>query len=637
MDTRETSRLAGMASMKKIRLTMAQALLRFLANQYVSMDGKESRFVHGVFGIFGHGNVTGLGEALENNPHDLTYYQGHNEQGMAHAAIAFAKQKNRLGIFACTSSIGPGATNMVTAAATATINRIPLLLLPGDTFSCRQPDPVLQQLEAAYDYTLSVNDCFKPVSSYWDRINRPEQLMSACLNAMRVLTNPAETGAVTLCLPQDVQAESYTYPEHFFDKRVWFFDRQPISESALQRAISLLKKARQPLIIAGGGVHYSFAGATLADVALVHGIPVAETQSGKSALPAHHPMNVGGIGVTGSEPANLLARAADCVLVIGSRLQDFTTASKWAFQNPCCQFIHLNVNVMDACKLGSIPLKGDALCGLLQLTEALSDYQTPIEYQHAIAAMRQQWQKELERITALELSPAGLQQTTVLGLLNKLVGTNDVIISAAGSLPGDLHRLWQSKQPKDYHIEYGFSCMGYEVAAGLGVRLAIGSDAGEVYVLVGDGSYLMLHSELLTAIQEHLKITIVLFDNHGYQCIKNLQMAHGSHGFGNEWRYRDQQSGRLDGNYLPINFYQYAEALGAKAFYADSYEHLSTAVEQAALEKTSSVIVVPVAPDSMSHGYNSWWRIAVANVSNVKAVEQAYQQQCEQCEVVKEY
>lgn len=623
--------------MKKIHLTMAQALLRFLANQYIAIDGKEYRFIHGIFGIFGHGNVTGLGEALENDACGLTYYQGHNEQGMAHVATAFAKQKNRLGIYACTSSIGPGATNMVTAAATATTNRIPLLLLPGDTFSCRQPDPVLQQLEVAHDYTLSVNDCLKPVSKYWDRISRPEQLMSAGLNALRVLTDPAETGAVTLCLPQDVQAEGYAYPERFFEKRVWFIDRQPVAEDALQRANEVLKNAKTPLIIAGGGVHYSLACSTLSDFALIHGIPVAETQAGKSALPADHPMNVGGIGVTGSLAANNLASQADCILVIGSRLQDFTTASKWAFQHPNATFIHLNVNAMDACKLGSIALKGDARCGLQQLTNVLGKYKVPDDYQKAILNHRQQWQKEVDRVTTF--SPAsnqGLQQTAVVGLLNSLACEEDVIVCAAGSLPGDLHRLWQSKQPKDYHLEYAFSCMGYEVAAGLGVRLAKG-DEGEVYVLVGDGSYLMLHSELLTAIQEQLKITIVLFDNHGYQCIKNLQLANGSRGFGNEFRYRSSKNDQLDGNYLSIDFCKYSEALGAKAFYAEDPASLKSAMHQAKLERISCVIVVPIAPDSMSQGYNSWWRVAVAEVSNVEKVREAHKQQSERLATLEIY
>lgn len=623
--------------MKKINLTMAQALLRFLANQYIAIDGKEYRFIHGIFGIFGHGNVTGLGEALENSACGLTYYQGHNEQGMAHVATAFAKQKNRLGIYACTSSIGPGATNMVTAAATATTNRIPLLLLPGDTFSCRQPDPVLQQLEVAHDYTLSVNDCLKPVSKYWDRISRPEQLMSAGLNAMRVLTDSADTGAVTLCLPQDVQAECYAYPESFFEKRIWFIDRQPLSEDALQRARDALKNAKTPLIIAGGGVHYSLACSTLSDFAVMHCIPVAETQAGKSALPADHPMNVGGIGVTGSLAANTLAAQADCILVVGSRLQDFITASKWAFQHPNATFLHLNINAMDACKLGSIALKGDARYGLQQLTNVLGKYKAPEDYQKAISNHRQQWQKEVERVTAFSLtSNQGLQQTAVVGLLNSMASENDVIVCAAGSLPGDLHRLWQSKQPKDYHLEYAFSCMGYEVAAGLGVRLAKGNE-GEVYVLVGDGSYLMLHSELLTAIQEQLKITIVLFDNHGYQCIKNLQIAHGSRGFGNEFRYRSSKSNQLDGNILPIDFCKYSEALGAKAFYAEDPTSLKTAMLQAKLEKTSCVIVLPIAPNSMSLNYNSWWRVAVAEVSSVEHIREAHKHQSEKLATVELY
>ena len=623
--------------MKKIHLTMAQALIRFLAHQYIAIDGKEYRFIHGIFGIFGHGNVTGLGEALENNACGLTYYQGHNEQGMAHAATAFAKQKNRLGIYACTSSIGPGATNMVTAAATATTNRIPLLLLPGDTFSCRQPDPVLQQLEVAHDYTLSVNDCLKPVSKYWDRISRPEQLMSAGLNALRTLTDPAETGAVTLCLPQDVQAECYAYPERFFDKHVWHIDRQPLSEDALQRAHKILINAKSPLIIAGGGVHYSLACATLSEFALRHCIPVAETQAGKSALAADHPMHVGGIGVTGSLAANTLAAQADCILVIGSRLQDFTTASKWAFQNPQAQFIHLNVNPMDAYKLGSIALKGDAQYGLQQLTNMLEPYQTSIDYQKTVLNYRQQWQKEIERVTTFsQASNQGLQQTAVIGLLNQLTSANDVIIGAAGSLPGDLHRLWKSKQPKDYHLEYAFSCMGYEVAAGLGVRLAK-EDKGEVYVLVGDGSYLMLHSELLTAIQEQLKITIIIFNNHGYQCIKNLQKAHGSRGFGNEFRYRSAKNGQLDGNYLPIDFCKYAEALGANAFYADNPANLISAMQEAKLKTTSCVIVVPIAENSMSQGYNSWWRIAVAEVSSVDNVKEAHKQQNKQLATIEIY
>lgn len=622
----------------KIRLTMAQALLRFLANQYVVMDSKEHQFVAGVFGIFGHGNVTGLGEALEYDNYGLTYYQGHNEQGMAHAATAYAKQKNRLSIFACTSSIGPGATNMITSAATATTNRIPLLLLPGDTFSCRQPDPVLQQLEVAYDYTLSVNDCFKPVSKYWDRIARPEQLMTACLNAMRVLTDPAETGTVTLCLPQDVQSEAYDYEASFFNKRFWHIDREPISVRALEEASQLLLKAKKPLIIAGGGVHYSLATEALAQFAADHKIPVAETQAGKSALPASHPMNVGGIGVTGSEVANILAAQADVILVIGSRLQDFTTASKWGFKNEECRIIHLNVSRFDAIKMNGLMLKGDAKTGLEQIGEKLGGYQTSKEYQQGVQHYQNEWQQELKRIGVVpHAEQEGLSQTKVISMLNEMVTEEDVIICAAGSLPGDLHRLWKSKKPKDYHLEYAYSCMGYEVAAGLGVRLAKANNTGEVYVFVGDGSFLMMHSELLTSIQEHQKMTIILFNNHGFQCIRNLQESQGSQGFGNEFRYRDDQTNKLSGEYLPIDFCKYAEGLGAKTFFVDSYEQLAVAMDVARNEKQSTVIVLPILPKTMSNGYQTWWRVGVAEVSNSAAVTNAHQAMREQLKQVREY
>jgi 3D-(3,5/4)-trihydroxycyclohexane-1,2-dione acylhydrolase (decyclizing) len=622
----------------KIRLTMAQALLKFLANQYVVMDGHEHQFIKGIFGIFGHGNVTGLGEALEYDDHGLIYYQGHNEQGMAHAATAFAKQNNRLSIFACTSSIGPGATNMITAAATATTNRIPLLLLPGDTFSCRQPDPVLQMLEATHDYTLSVNDCFKPVSAYWDRISRPEQLMSACLNALRVLTDPVETGAVTLCLPQDVQSEAFDYEQSFFAKRLWYIDREAVSERALEQAVQLLKKAKTPLIISGGGVHYSLATDTISDFALRHRIPVAETQAGKSGLNAKHVMNVGGIGVTGSEVANYLAAQADVVLVVGSRLQDFTTASKWGFQNEECQIIHLNVSRFDAMKMNGLMLKGDAKKGLEHLGIKLADYQTPVSYQKLIQQYQIKWTQEIKDVcTDSSSSYLGLSQTAVLGLLNNFVTEDDVIVSAAGSLPGDLHRIWQSKKPKDYHLEYAYSCMGYEVAAGLGVRLAKADSQGEVYILVGDGSYVMMHSELLTSIQEHKKITIIIFNNHGYQCIRNLQESNGSQGFGNEFRYRNLQSGRLSGDYLPIDFCQYAAALGAKTFFADTYQRFGDVLETAKTEALSTVIVLPILPKTMSKGYQTWWRVGVAEVSKSQEVIKAHQSMQQQIEKVKGY
>ncbi len=609
------------------RLTMAQALVRFLANQYSVLDEQRQRFVTGIFGIFGHGNVTGLGEALENAAHGLTYYQGHNEQGMAHAAIAYAKQKNRLAIMPCTSSIGPGATNMVSAAATATINRIPLLLLPGDVFSCRQPDPVLQQLEVSYDGTLSVNDCFKPVSRYWDRIMKPEQLISACMNAMRVLTDPSDTGTVTLCIPQDVQTHAYAFPEEFFVARDWYIDRQTINQRAIEQALHHLVKAQRPLIIVGGGVHYAQATTILSQFAAQHAIPVAETQAGKSALAAEHPWAVGGIGVTGTATANYLAAQADVILVIGSRLQDFTTASKGGF-NSQAQLIHLNCSRFDGLKMNALMLHGDAKVGLEQLSLALGHYQTPAAYQQQVQRYQQQWQQEREYATATQAS--GLAQTAILRLLNQFVSAEDVVIGAAGSLPGDLHRLWQSKQAKDYHVEYGYSCMGYEVAAGLGVRLAQGAQ-GEVYVLVGDGSYLMMHSELLTCIQEQLKITIIIFDNHGFQCIKQLQTSKGSAGFGNEFRYREQQSARLHGDYLPIDFSAYAAALGAEANQVHSETEFIAALSVAKCSKRSSVIVVPVLPTSMSKSYHTWWRVDVAEVSQSATVRQAYQEMQEPC------
>lgn len=622
----------------KIKLTMAQALLRFLAHQYVVLDNKEYRFVNGVFGIFGHGNVTGLGEALEYDAQGLTYYQGHNEQGMAHAATAYAKQKNRLGIIACTSSIGPGATNMITAAATATTNRIPLLLLPGDVFSCRQPDPVLQQLEVPYDYSISVNDCFKPVSKYWDRVSRPEQLMTACMQAMRVLTDPVEAGAVTLCLPQDVQSEAYEYEESFFKKRIWSIDREKVNDDVLGKAIQLIRKAKQPFIIAGGGVHYSLATEILAEFALKHRIPVAETQAGKSCLSAKHPMNVGGIGVTGSEAANCLAAQADVILVIGSRLQDFTTASKWAFKNQECQIIHLNVSRLDAMKMDGIMLKGDAKTGLEQLEKELAGYQTSLSYQQLILHYQNEWAQELDRLTKLSFSEkTGLHQTSVLGILNQYVTEEDVIVCAAGSLPGDLHRIWQSKKTKDYHLEYAYSCMGYEVAAGLGVRIAKGNQEGEVYVLVGDGSFVMMHSELLTAIQERKKITILIFDNHGFQCIRNLQEGNGSLGFGNEFRYREPTTNTLNGDYLSIDFCKYAEGLGAIAYFAESYEQFQSVLDLAKTQEKSTVIVLPVLPKTMSQGYQTWWRVGIAEVSQSELVNKAHRMMQEQIETVRQY
>lgn len=599
--------------MSRIRLTMAQALLKFLDQQYISVDGVETKFVKGVMGIFGHGNVTGIGEALERSPGELQYIQGKNEQGMVHAATAYAKQTNRKQIYACTSSIGPGALNMVTAAATATVNRIPVLLLPGDNFASRQPDPVLQQLEDSGDYTVSATDCFKPVCKYWDRIIRPEQLMSAAVQAMRVLTNPAETGAVTLALPQDVQSEAYDYPESFFSKRVHYVDRCLPASDALIRAAELMKGKKKPLIIAGGGVLYSDAAEELREFAETFGIPVAETQAGKSVISWRHPLSVGGVGVTGTLAANKLAQQADLIIGVGTRYSDFTTSSKSAFENTEVQFLNINVNGLDASKLNGVSLISDAREGLNALREALSAVQYRSAYANGdIMALKEEWDAEVDRLYALE-NDQGLTQTRALGVINRTIGSSAVVVCAAGSLPGDLHRVWRCEEPKTYHMEYGFSCMGYEVPGAFGAALA--EPNREVYALVGDGSYLMLHSEIVTSLQEGTKFTVLLFDNHGYQCIHNLQRGHGSDGFGNEFRYRDAETGRLTGSYMPIDFAAHARSMGVKTYKAGTAEQLEEALRQAKEETVTTLIEISVLPGTNTGGYESWWNVGVPEVS----------------------
>lgn len=607
---------------KTVRLTMAQALLRFLDNQYISIDGEERKFVKGVFGIFGHGNATGIGEALEFHRGGLTYYQGKNEQGMAHAAIAYAKQKNRLEIMACTSSIGPGALNMVTAAGLATVNRIPVLFLPGDIFASRQPDPVLQQVEDPTDYTISANDAFKPVSRYWDRVSRPEQLMTAMINAMRVLTDPVNTGAVTISLPQDVQAEAYDYPEEFFNKRVHYIDRTAPAKNAVQRAVELLKSKKRPVIIAGGGVHYSLATEELKAFAEAFQIPVTETQAGKSVLPWSHPLNLGAVGANGSLSGNKLAREADVVIAVGTRLTDFPTASKSAFQNPDVSFIGLNVSNFDAIKLDACPVVGDARESLQALQEALSEagYQSSYTADE-IAALKKQWDDETDRHAWSE-SAEGLTQTRVIGEVNRAVGEDAVIVCAAGSLPGDLLKLWRCEQPKTYHMEYGFSCMGYEISGALGVKMA--EPDREVYALVGDGGFLMLHSELVTAIQERRKINVVLFDNGGFQCIHGLQNGQGSEGFGNEFRFRSEETGRLTGDYMPIDFAAVAKGFGAVAYTVRTIDELRQALEDAKKQTVSTLIDIKVLPRTGMPGYDSWWRLGVAEVSDSEEVLKAH-------------
>ncbi|MDF2958781.1 MAG: 3D-(3,5/4)-trihydroxycyclohexane,2-dione hydrolase [Paenibacillus sp.] len=608
--------------MATVRLTMAQALLKFLNNQYVEFDGREYKCFKGVMGIFGHGNVTGLGQALEQYKDEILFIQGKNEQGMAHAAMAFAKQKNRLEMFACTSSIGPGALNMVTAAGTATVNRIPLLLLPGDTFASRQPDPVLQQIEYPLDYTVTANDAFKPVSKFWDRIVRPEQLMSSVMQAMRVLTDPAETGAVTLSLPQDVQCEAYDYPADFFRKRVHRIDRKPAAASSIERAADIIAAKKRPILLCGGGVHYSLATEEVRRFAEKFGIPVVETQAGKSAISWEHPLSFGGVGVTGTLGANRLASEADLLLCVGTRLADFSTASKSAF-HPDAAVVHINVCPMDAFKLEGAAIVADAQACLQALSDRLEQRGYHASYEDGkLAGLKSQWDNEVDRLYSISMEQ-GLSQTRVLGEINGFIGAKDVIVCAAGSLPGDLHRVWRTTEPKTYHMEYGFSCMGYEVSGAFGVKLA--DTEGEVYAMVGDGSYLMLHSELVTSLQEGRKITVLLFDNHGFQCIHNLQRGQGGGSYGNEFRERSQESAQLNGDYMQIDFAAHARSLGAASYSARTVEELREALSKAKAETGTTLIDIKVLPGTGTDGYESWWHVGVAEVSESESVQAAYE------------
>jgi 3D-(3,5/4)-trihydroxycyclohexane-1,2-dione acylhydrolase (decyclizing) len=605
--------------MQTRRLTMAQALVAFLRNQYVERDGQEHLFFAGVWGIFGHGNVAGIGQALQQHP-ELRYYQARNEQAMVHAAAAFAKMHDRLRAFACTSSIGPGATNMVTAAAGATINRLPVLLLPGDIFARRTPAPVLQQLESSWSQDVSVNDCFKPISRYWDRINRPDQLPGALLQAMQILTSPAETGTVTLALPQDVQAEAWDYPAALFERHTWHIPRPPADRALLQRAVEWIKAARAPLIVAGGGVIYSGAAEALARFAAQTGIPVGETQAGKGSLPYDHPQNLGAIGVTGTPGANVIARESDLVLAIGTRLGDFATASKTAFQHPQVRFIAINVAALDAHKHAALPLIADARVTLEELAAALRGYAVGHDYTQRIARLRTEWDAEVDRLFTLKHGPP-LCQSVVIGLVNQAARPRDVVVCAAGSLPGDLHKLWRTRDPKGYHLEYGYSCMGYEIAGGLGVKMA--SPDREVYIMVGDGSYLMMSSEIVTAIQEGIKLTIVLLDNHGFSSIGGLSESVGSGGFGTAYRARDPRTGQLDGAVLPIDFVANAASLGARAVRAVTVDDLRAALDEARRSDRTSVIVVEVDGSVRVPGYESWWDVPVAEVSEMDSVRRA--------------
>src|SRR5258707_1300448 len=594
----------------KRRLTMAQAVVAYLQNQYSARDGQEHRFIPGIFGIFGHGNVAGLGQALEQDE-GLKYYFSRNEQAMVHTASAFAKASFRMRTLACTSSIGPGATNMVTGAARATITRLRVLLLPGDIFARRNVAPVLQQLESSGTQDVSVNDCFKPVSRYWDRIQRPEQLLTALPEVMRVLTSPAETGAVTLCLPQDVQTEAFDYPEEFFQKHVWEIPRSRCDHTLLSRAAQWIHAAKKPLIIAGGGVLYSEASATLAKFARATGIPVSETQAGKGSLPYDHPQEVGAVGVTGTPGANILAREADLVIGIGTRYSDFTSASKTAFQNLAVRFININVAEFDAYKHAALPLTGDARATLEELQSAAAGCQVEKNYTARIATFRSDWEEEVNRIYSTRKTPP-LSQAEVIGALNSFTEPSDILLCAAGSLLGDLHKLWRTRQPGGYHMEYGYSCMGYEIAGGLGAKMA--NPKREIYVMVGDGSYLMMAQEIVTSLQEGVKLNIVLLDNHGFSSIGGLSRGCGNEGMGTNYRYRPGE--KYDGDKIYVEFAANAASLGAWTIRAKTHDEFHSALAAARKQERTSVVVVETSYDDRTPASDPWWKAPIPEVPN---------------------
>jgi 3D-(3,5/4)-trihydroxycyclohexane-1,2-dione acylhydrolase (decyclizing) len=602
------------------RMTAAQATIRFLKNQFSARDGKEYKFFGGCLGIFGHGNVAGIGQALEQDP-GLRYYLFRNEQGMVHAASGFAKASFRMRTLVCTSSIGPGATNMVTGAAAATVNRLPVLLLPGDIFARRNVAPVLQQLESPSTQDISVNDCFRPVSRYWDRIERPEQLLTSLPEAMRVLMSPADTGAVTISFPQDVQAEAFDFPEEFFEKSVWTIPRNRCDQTFLARAAEWIRSAKKPLIIAGGGVLYSEASEALSKFARATGIPVCETQAGKGALPFDHPQELGAVGVTGTPGANILAREADLILGIGTRYSDFTSASKTAFQNPAVRFVNINVADFDAYKQAALPLTGDARVTIEELQTAVGNYAVESGYRERITKLRAEWETEVDRIYGLAKAPP-ITQGEVIGIVNNFTEASDIVVCAAGSLPGDLHKLWRTRKPGGYHMEYGYSCMGYEIAGGLGARMA---DPGrEVYVLVGDGSYLMMAQEIVTSLQEGYKLNIVLLDNHGFSSIGGLSRACGNEGMGTEYRYRHGE--KYDGEPVPVDFSANAASLGAWTARAKTGQELKAALAEGRKQNRTAVVVIETSYDQRVPGYESWWDVPIAEVSERDAVKAARKQ-----------
>ncbi len=604
--------------MKTKRLTVAQATIEYLKNQYVERDGIQNRFFAGCFGILGHGNVAGIGQALHQNL-DFPFYVARNEQGMVHTAAAFARVKNRLQTFVCTSSIGPGATNMLTGAAAATINRIPVLLIPGDIFATRQVAPVLQQLESNVSQDVSVNDCFKPVSKYWDRINRPEQLITALPEVMRVLTSQAETGTVTLCIPQDVQAEAFDFPEEMFQKRVWYIGRNMPDQTLLSRAIALIKESKRPMIISGGGTIYSDATVILKKLVNRTGIPVAETFAGKGSLDYSEPQNLGAAGVTGTPGAIAMAKEADLVIGVGTRYSDFTTISKSAFQDPKVRFININVTEFDSFKHGALPLIGDARAILETLDRELSNFKVDADYREKVEGFNKGWDQFVEDIYA-EKNGVPAFQGEVIGAVNSFSDPGDIVLCAAGSLPGDLHKLWRTRNPKGFHLEYGYSCMGYEIAGGLGAKMA--RPESEIYVMVGDGSYLMMSQEIVTSIQEKQKMTIILLNNDGYSSIGSLSSSLGSEGFGTYYRYRNEATDQLDGGLLPIDYAANAASMGAHVIKAANVKELNEALKTAKTLDRTTVIYIEVDRKKAVPGF-AWWDVAVAEVSEKSGVKKS--------------
>ncbi|MCY8972202.1 3D-(3,5/4)-trihydroxycyclohexane-1,2-dione acylhydrolase (decyclizing) [Bacillus atrophaeus] len=635
---------------KKIRLTTAQALIKFLNQQYIHVDGKEEPFVEGIFTIFGHGNVVGIGQALEQDAGHLKVFQGKNEQGMAHAAMAYSKQMLRRKIYAVSTSVGPGAANLTAAAATALANNIPVLLIPADTFATRQPDPVLQQVEQEYSAAITTNDALKPVSRYWDRITRPEQLMSSLIRAFEVMTDPAKAGPATICISQDVEGEAYDFDESFFVKRVHYIDRMQPSERELQGAAELIKSSKNPVILVGGGAKYSDAREELIAISEAYNIPLVETQAGKSTVEADFANNLGGMGITGTLAANKAARQSDLIIGIGTRYTDFATSSKTAFDFDKAKFLNINVSRMQAYKLDAFQVVADAKVTLGKLHSLLEGYKS--EFGSTIQDLKEEWLAERDRLSKVtfkreEFVPeiknhfnqdvlneyadaldTELPQTTALLTINETIPEDSVVISSAGSLPGDLQRLWHSHVPNTYHLEYGYSCMGYEVSGTLGLKLA--HPDREVYSLVGDGSFLMLHSELITAIQYNKKINVLLFDNSGFGCINNLQMDHGSGSYYCEFRTDDNQI-------LNVDYAKVAEGYGAKTYRANTAEELKAALEDAKKQDVSTLIEMKVLPKTMTDGYDSWWHVGVAEVSEQESVQKAYEAKEKMLESAKQY